>query len=134
MLVVDKIIMNWHSNIIRGTNTMMNDNRQQMSAISQRLKKCRIQLGKSTSEMATELGITDSEYKKIEKGEEKISLEIIILLDERFHINCRYLLTGKEIQYSAYLSEVLEMCSQEKIETVNNMLLHISNLLKNDCV
>lgn len=113
---------------------MMNDNRQQMSAIGQRLKKCRIQLGKSTSEMATELGITDSEYKKIEKGEEKISLEIIILLDERFHINCRYLLTGKEIQYSAYLSEVLEMCSQEKIETVNNMLLHISNLLKNDCV
>ena len=134
MLVADKIIMNWHSNIIRGTNTMMNDNRQQMSAIGQRLKKCRIQLGKSTSEMATELGITDSEYKKIEKGEEKISLEIIILLDERFHINCRYLLTGKEIQYSAYLSEVLEMCSQEKIETVNNMLLHISNLLKNDCV
>ena len=88
---------------------MMNDNRQQMSAIGKRLKKCRIQLGKSTSEVAAELGITDSEY-------------------------CRYLLTGKEIQYSAYLSELLEMCSQERKETVNNMLLHISNLLKNDRV
>ena len=35
---------------------MMNDNRQQMSAIGKRLKKCRIQLGKSTSEVAAELG------------------------------------------------------------------------------
>ena len=113
---------------------MMNDNRQQMIAIGKRLKKCRIQLGKSTSEVAAELGITDSEYKRIEMGEENLSLEMVIFLDERFHINCRYLLTGKEIQYSAYLSELLEMCSQERKETVNNMLLHISNLLKNDRV
>ena len=76
---------------------MMNDNRQQMSAIGKRLKKCRIQLGKSTSEVAAELGITDSEYKRIEMGEENLSLEMVIFLDERFHINCRYLLTGKEI-------------------------------------
>ena len=53
---------------------MMNDNRQQMSAIGKRLKKCRIQLGKSTSEVAAELGITDSEYKRIEMGEENLSL------------------------------------------------------------
>lgn len=111
-------------------NTMMKNNGQWMCEMGKRLKECRIQIGKSTDEMATELGISDSEYKGIEEGKVKINLEMAIILDERFNVNCRYLLTGKEVQYSAYLAELLKTCSQEKKETVNIMLLHMINLLK----
>lgn len=108
------------------------NNEQQKVEIGKRLAGCRNRIGISSEEMATSLGITLAEYIGMESGEISLNLNVIGKLEEQFNVNCRYLLTGKEAQYSTYLAELLDKCPDEKKESLNYLLLHMVNLLKDE--
>lgn len=107
-------------------------NEQQKIEIGKRLAECRNRIGISSEKMAMYLDITHKEYIGMESGDVSLNLDIIGKLEEQFNINCRYLLTGKEAQYSAYLAELIEKCPDEKKESLNYLLLHMVNLLKDE--
>lgn len=63
--------------------------------ISENFKKLRKILGLSQSEFAKEININSSIIKNIESDRAKASVELIIMICEKFKVNCWWLLTGE---------------------------------------
>lgn len=106
--------------------------KQRNIEIGKRLEACRKRIGVIPEEMAVALGMSYKDYIGMESGDVSLNLDIVVKLEEQFNVNCRYLLVGKEAQYSSYLAEILEKCPDEKKESLNYMLLHMVNLLKDN--
>jgi transcriptional regulator with XRE-family HTH domain len=69
---------------------------------SERLKKIRQKdLHLSQQELANQLGVPVHRIKDIEIGKAKISVDLALLIEEKFHFDFRWLLTGEGTMTSA---------------------------------
>lgn len=89
--------------------TKKNDNVE----IGMRLRAIRINLGKSQSDLAEILEISDDHYRKVESGSSGLTIEKVKVLYEKLSIDPTYLLVGKRME-DFDLEKYLVNCSKEQ--------------------
>ncbi len=81
--------------------------------IGMRLRAIRMNLGKSQSEFAEILGISDEHYRKLESGSSGLTVDKVKILYEKLNVDPSYLLVGKRSE-DFDLDKYLVNCSKEQ--------------------
>lgn len=85
---------------------------------------------KITQEKAAEiLDISLTHYKNIERGRTSVSLDLLMVICERFELDPTFLLTGKEIGINPII-EFYEKLPQEKRRWFDRSLYYLNMVLK----
>ena len=100
--------------------------------IGERLRVARENLALSRSEMAESMGLSDEQYKRLESGASSITVDKLFLLDEKYHIDISYLISGKnkgEFDLERYIST----CSTgQKNRFLATVLMYLQKQFIND--
>lgn len=100
--------------------------------IGERLRAARENLSLSRSEMAESMGLSDEQYKRLESGASSITVDKLFLLDEKYHIDISYLISGKnkgEFDLERYISS----CSiGQKNHFLATVLMYLQKQFIND--
>lgn len=100
--------------------------------IGERLRAARENLSLSRSEMAESMGLSDEQYKRIESGVSSITVDKLFLLDEKYHMDISYLISGK-IKDKFDLERYISTCSiGEKNHLLLTVLMYLQKQLIND--
>lgn len=78
-----------------------------------RLRAIRMNLGKSQSDFAEVLDISDDHYRKVESGSSGLTIEKVKVLYEKLSIDPTYLLIGRRME-DFDLEKYLVNCSKEQ--------------------
>lgn len=98
--------------------------------MGERLRECRSELHITQAEAAELLGLSLSFYGQIERGARKLSLEDLVLCEDKLGINSRYLLTGIR-PLEQVVSDYLGDCPNEIRYDFEQMIKYAANLYKN---
>ena len=105
------------------------DKKELYLAMGERLREYRIKKGWSQEDMAKTLGMSLTYYGRIERGQSGISLEKLVLLNEKVGIDPTYLLTGEE-QSAVRFDLVLDKCPKSKQHDLNQLIQYALKLAK----
>lgn len=91
---------------------MSNDNdkdQEYQKNMGKRLRKIRKENALSQDDVADALGICTKQYQRYEYGDSAISCEKLSILEEAFHFDVRYIVTGKreQIDIDRYVLRIL---------------------------
>ena len=87
------------------------------------LRERRKELKLTQSELATKIGISTSFYANIERGNRFVSLEVLNRLANALNISIgRLFEKHKSNETLENINDMLRMCSQEDLKTVENIL------------
>lgn len=101
-------------------------------SIGLRLREYRTTYLKITQEkMAEILGISLNYYGQIERGENGVSLEKLLILHDKLGLNISYLITG-EISSQDFVNSKISECPIEKRYDLEQLIQHALNLAKPD--
>lgn len=107
-------------------------------AMSERIKKCRKELGYTQEQMSEILEISYSSYSKIENAFQKPSLVTVVKLSSKLKVSIDYLVFGNtestfktEADLSDAIAVILSACDVDKLEHVNEMIGKLIKVMKN---
>lgn len=98
--------------------------------MGERLRERRSELHITQAEAAELLGLSLSFYGQIERGARKLSLEDLVLCQDKLGIDPTYLLTGIR-PLEKVVSNYLEDCPNENRYDFEQMIKYAANLYKN---
>lgn len=112
---------------------MSNDNdkdQEYQKNMGKRLSKIRKENALSQDDVADALGICTKQYQRYEYGDSAISCEKLSILEEAFHFDVRYIVTGKreQIDIDRY---VVNMPWKEKRDFFERMARYVLRILYN---
>ena len=112
---------------------MSNDNdkcQEYQKNMGKRLRKIRKENALSQDDVADALGICTKQYQRYEYGDSAISCEKLSILEESFHFDVRYIVTGKreQIDIDRY---VVNMPWKEKRDFFERMARYVLRILYN---
>lgn len=96
--------------------------------IGKRLRIARIELNYTQEQMAEILGISTAYYGKVERGGYSLSLEKLVIVNEKLDMDINYLLTGVGRGFS--IDEVMRECPREKRYDMEHLIKYAVNLVK----
>lgn len=106
-------------------------------AMSERIKKCRKELGYTQEQMCELLGVSYSSYSKIENAFQKPSLTTVVKLSSRLKVSIDYLVFGNdesqvkaEVGLSEAIAVILNNCDVDKLEYANETIEKFIKVLK----
>ena len=103
------------------------DEKNYLQAVGARLHKYRVKMGMSQEQAANAIGISQTQYSKIERGLAKASIITIVKIAYAFEkMSCDYLLLEKEYEQQDCLSilrSILTVCSSSDIQELKEHLL-----------
>ena len=106
-------------------------------AMSERIKKCRKELGYTQEQMCELLGLSYSSYSKIENAFQKPSLSTVVKLSSRLKVPIDYLVFGNiesgsrtEADLSDVIAVILNDCDVGKLEHVNETIEKLIKVMK----
>lgn len=97
--------------------------------MGRRLRQVRRKLDYTQEHVAELIGVTPAYYGKIERGIHGISVERLIILNQKLDVDLTYILTGKS-NTSIMLDEILEECPLKKRYDLEQILKYALNLAK----
>lgn len=103
---------------------------QYINPMGKRLRKIRKENALSQDDVADALGICTKQYQRYEYGDSAISCEKLSILEEAFHFDVRYIVTGKreQIDIDRY---VVNMPWKEKRDFFERMARYVLRILYN---
>ena len=112
---------------------MSNDNdkdQEYQKNMGKRLRKIRKENALSQDDVADALGICTKQYQRYEYGDSAISCEKLSILEESFHFDVRYIVTGKreQIDIDRY---VVNMPWKENRDFFESMARYVLRILNN---
>ena len=112
---------------------MSNDNdkdQEYQKNMGKRLRKIRKENALSQDDVSDALGICTKQYQRYEYGDSAISCEKLSILEEAFHFDVRYIVTGKreQIDIDRY---VVNMPWKEKRDFFERMARYVLRILYN---
>lgn len=102
-----------------------------MGKQNERLKIVREELGYTQEQFAEIMEMSLSGYKKIERGEVKLSLEKIYILNKKLGLSADYILFGKKPEFGEVWMEACKLSDLEKWKTFMRLYSYLSKKLKN---
>lgn len=99
--------------------------------VGQRLRQIRHEMDLTQEAIAEVLNITLAFYGRIERGENGLTLEKVIRLQEELQIDPTYLLTGEKRE-EIKLDIVMKQCPEEKRFDMEQLVKYAINLVKDD--
>lgn len=102
---------------------------QILQEIGFRLREYRKSLGITQAEAAAILEMSCNFYGDIERGKCRLSIEKIILVNDKFGIDPTYLLTGKKAPKVSFY-DLISDCPQDKIFDMEQIVRYASNLYR----
>ena len=104
--------------------------KEQRKQMGKRLRKIRKENALSQDDVADALGICTKQYQRYEYGDSAISCEKLSILEESFHFDVRYIVTGKreQIDIDRY---VVNMPWKEKRDFFERMARYVLRILYN---
>lgn len=97
--------------------------------IGERLRQQRKKLGLTQEQTAELLAMSTTFYGELERGHKRISLEKIILVQEKMNLEPTYLLTGKRLTDSIFV-EIFNDCPRDKEYLVEQLSRIVALLYK----
>lgn len=97
--------------------------------IGRRLKEIRKDNKYTQEQFSEKLNMSLNFYGKIERGESRLSIEKLILLNDLFNIDINFLLTGTSSNAMDYNS-VLSDCPKDKVFDFEQLIRYAKNLYK----
>lgn len=95
--------------------------------VAERLKKIRNKSRLSQEKMAEILNISISAYKKIEKGENNLTIAEIRILKEHFKISSDFLLFGEEENPETIWNKINSYDDSKKLDVLIRLVLLFGN-------
>lgn len=102
---------------------------QILMEIGDRLREHRERMGLTQKEAARLLGISETFYGEIERGNKRLPIERMILLREKMGADLTYILTGDRFT-PMFMVEICKQCPKDKQELMENMLRKMAELYK----
>ncbi len=96
---------------------MLDKKRKMNLESANRLREIRMNMGASQKEMAYNLNMSLSAYKKVEGGENGISVNLLKILKEKYSISADYLLYGEYEEYYQAV-KMIQQLDEESIERI----------------
>lgn len=95
--------------------------------IGSRIAKRRAQMGLKQITLAEKIGISNNYLSSIERGKEKLGLEILVSICRELRVTPDYLLMGNLYanNVSQNIVDGLRLCSEADLELLNVMLRHM---------
>lgn len=97
--------------------------------IGDRLRLQRKKLGLTQAQAAEKLGISTGYYGSVERGNKRMSVQLILKIYEKMDLEPTYLLAGDMLS-AKELSEIFKDCPSDKKENVEQILRGISKLYR----
>lgn len=97
--------------------------------MGRRLRISRIELNYTQEQMAEILEMSSAYYGKVERGLHGLSLEKLVLVNEKLDIDINYLLTGIR-RGEISLDKVMEECPKNKRYDMEQLIKYARNLVK----
>ncbi|WP_302627097.1 helix-turn-helix domain-containing protein [uncultured Eubacterium sp.] len=101
---------------------MLTEKRKKNLEIGNRVREIRMDMDYTQENMAYELGISLSAYKKIESGTMTITIKSLKILKEKFGISTDYILFGK-FNHIDDIEQIIEGMTHEEQEELYNELV-----------
>lgn len=98
------------------------------SKISERLKEIRLENGYTQAQLAEILDISNEAYKKIERGDSRISVEKVIMLEEKLNISANYLLFGKRQTLDNAWDVIMDLSEQDRFSVMLRLCTYFSEV------
>lgn len=112
-----------------GGNMKSNESGACLRDIGRRLKEIRKDNKYTQEQFSEKLNMSLNFYGKIERGESRLSIEKLILLNDLFNIDINFLLTGTSSNAMDYNS-VLSDCPKDKVFDFEQLIRYAKNLYK----
>lgn len=106
-------------------------------AMSERIKKCRKELGYTQEQMCEMIGVSYSSYSKIENAFQKPSLATVVKLSLKLNVSIDYLVFGnneRRLKPEGDLSSVIAILNTydiDKLEHANETIKSFIKVIKN---
>lgn len=97
--------------------------------VGNRLMQRRVEMGLTQKQMAAKIGISETHYGEIERGNKRLTVERLLQIHEITDVDLTWLITGDLIT-PHFTAELMENCNPEKKELVNNIMVELRKLYK----
>lgn len=116
--------------VARNKNCKNESQRRQLYVdMGERLRQVRHKLNFTQEHIAEVIGVTPAYYGKIERGVHGISVERLIILNQKLDVDLTYILTGKS-NTTIMLNEIFDECPLRKRYDLEQVLKYALNLAK----
>ena len=95
-----------------------------------RLRHIRENAGLTQEQFAEVLGISVSAYKKVESGENQVSISSLSKLYKEMHVSTDYVLFGKNIDLNAVWNDLLNCLETDKLFVLLRLLIYFTEWKK----
>lgn len=92
----------------------INEKTRQKKALAGRIRQLRLECGATQEQFAELLEISVSAYKKIESGENQITIDGLRKLEDRLNISADYLIFGKTNNADGIWTDILNCSENDK--------------------
>lgn len=117
--------------MLRENNENSNISKQLYIDMGLRLRQERMRLNYTQEQMAEVLSMSTAYYGKIERGVHGLSLQKLLLINQKLNIDITYLITGQEktdFPFEYYLNK----CPKDKRYDLEQILRYALNIATND--
>ena len=97
--------------------------------IGERLRLRREEMGLTQKQTAKLLGISETFYGEIERGNRRLSIERILQVREKMGRDVTYLLSG-DLLHEKLVAELCAQCPKEKEELLEKVLEYLAQLYR----
>jgi len=98
--------------------------------VGNRLLQRREEIGLTQKQAARMMGISETHYGEIERGNKRLTVERLIQIHEIMDVDLTWLISGDLIT-PHFSAELMEKCNPEKEELLNSVLKELRRLCKN---
>ncbi len=95
--------------------------------IGDRLRERREEMKLTQKEAGKLLGISETFYGEIERGNKRLSIERMLEVEKKMDMDLTYLLTGEKIT-SRFMIDVYNKCPEDKRDLMEELLIEIAKL------
>ena len=106
------------------------DNSPERRALANRVHNLRIDCGNTQEQFAEILGISVSALKKIESGENQISIESLRRLENKLNVSADYLIFGKKADAHELWRDILNCTESDKFFLMMRLVYYFTNIKK----
>ena len=97
-------------------------------ALARRIHQLRLDCQKTQEQFAEILGISVSALKKIESGENQISVEGLRRLESKLHVSADYIIFGKKTDAEKLWKDILNCSEDDKFFIMMRLIYYFTNI------
>lgn len=96
--------------------------------LANRIRQLRLDCEKTQEQFAEILGISVSALKKIESGENQISVEGLRRLEKKLHVSADYIIFGKKTNPNMLWTDILNCTEDDKFYIMMRLIYYFTNI------